>query len=84
LLKRKYVHVDSTSDNVFVPHDKSILKHALLGKVAEDNADAERAEYHWQTAQRLLDAELDSFRGGAKPKLQISPNGAGGPIAGMY
>mgnify|MGYP001197523720 FL=1 len=84
LLKRKYVHVDSTSDNVFVPHDKSILKHALLGKVAEDNADVQRAEYHWSIAQKLLDAELDSYRGSAKPVLQVSPNGAGGSIKGMY
>ncbi len=84
LLKRKYVHVDSTSDNVFVPHDNSILKHALLGKVAEDNADAQRAEYHWAIAQKLLDADLDSHRGSAKPVLQISPNGAGGTISGMY
>ena len=90
LLKRKYVHVTgaaeegSTAHKVFVPNDNSILKHALLGKLGEDNADVERAEYHWQTAQRLLDADLDSHRGSAKPVLQISPNGAGGPIAGMY
>jgi len=84
LLKRKYVHVTGQTHKVFTPNDNSIVKHALLGKLGEDNADVERAEYHWQTAQRLLDADLDSFRGGAKPVLQISPNGAGGSILGMY
>ena len=84
LLRRKWVHVAGETDSAYLPNDNSILKHALLGKLGEDNADVERAEYHWQTAQRLLEADLDSYRGGAKPVLQISPNGAGGTIKGMY
>lgn len=84
LMKRKYVDVSADSHRVFVPNDPSVLKHAFLGKLSEDNADIQRAEYHWQTCQRLLDADLDSYRGGAKPVLQISPNGAGGAIRGMY
>ena len=84
LMKRKWVDVAIDAHLVFLPNDPSVIKHALLGKLAEDNADVQRAEYHWQTCQKLLDADLDSYRGGAKPVLQISPNGAGGAIRGMY
>ena len=84
LVKRKWVHVSDPAHYAFVPNDNSILKHALLGKLGEDNTDVQRAEYHWTTAQRLLDADLESHRGSAKPVLQVSPNGAGGPVAGMY
>jgi hypothetical protein len=84
LVKRKWVHVSAPTHKAFVPNDNSIVKHALLGKLGEDNADVQRAEYHWTTAQRLLEADIDSYRGGAKPVLQISPNGAGGTVSGMY
>jgi len=84
LMRRKYVHVSSSAHKVYVPNDNSILKHALLGKLAEDNADVERAEYHWQTAQKLLDADLDSYRGMAKPRVHLAPEGVGGAVRGMY
>jgi hypothetical protein len=44
-------------------------KHALLGKLAEDNADVERASYHWGACRQLLDDEIGSARGAAQPKL---------------
>ena len=84
LVKRKWVHVTLSSHKAYIPNDNSVIKHALLGKLAEDNADIERAEYHWAIAQKLLDADLDAYRGSAKPVLQVSPNGAGGAIRGMY
>jgi hypothetical protein len=84
LLKRKYVDVDDDGDYICLPNDNSILKHALLGKLAEDNADVQRAEYHWATVQKLLEADMDSYRGSAKPVLQVSPHGAGGSVNGMY
>ena len=53
-------------------------------KLAEDNADVQRAEYHWQTAQKLIEADLDSYRGGARPKMVIAPEGVGSGMGGMY
>jgi len=84
LMKRQYVEVSHNSHLVFVPNDSSVIKHAVLGKLAEDNADIQRAEYHWQTAQKLIDADLASYRGGARPKLHIAPEGVGSGMSGMY
>tara|TARA_R100001163_G_C4980140_1_gene136575 strand:- start:39 stop:725 length:687 start_codon:yes stop_codon:yes gene_type:complete len=84
LMKRKWVDVAIDDHYVFLPNDPSVIKHALLGKLAEDNADVQRAEYHWQTCQKLLDADLDSYRGGARPRPYIAPSGPGGRISGMY
>ena len=83
LLKRRWVNVDSGSDLAHVPSN-AILKHALLGKLSEDNADAQRAMYHWGVVKDLLETDTDSYRGAAKPTLQIAPNGVGGGISGMY
>jgi hypothetical protein len=59
------------------------LKHGLLGRIAEDSADIERANYHWQICTQLLDSELDAFRGSAKPMLQINPYGDNSPPINM-
>lgn len=84
LMKRKWVDVAIDDHLVFLPNDPSVIKHALLGKLAEDNADVQRAEYHWQTAQKLIEADLDSYRGGARPKMVIAPEGVGSGMGGMY
>ena len=84
LMKRKWVDVAIDAHLVFLPNDSTIIKHGLLGKLAEDNADVQRAEYHWQTAQRLLEADIDSYRGGARPKVTIAPEGVGSGMSGMY
>jgi hypothetical protein len=60
------------------------LKHGLLGRIAEDGADIERANYHWQVCTQLLDSELDAFRGAAKPMLQINPYGDSSPPLNMF
>lgn len=83
LLKRKWVDVDGKTDLVYLP-SKSILKHALLGKLAEDNADLQRATYHWGVVNELLENDTDSYRGSAKPNLKIAPGGVGGGVSGMY
>jgi len=83
LLKRRWVDCDSNSDLVHIPSN-AILKHALLGKLAEDNADLQRAQYHWGTVSKLLEEDTDSYRGAAKPTLHIAPNGVGGGMSGMY
>ena len=84
LMKRKWVDVAIDAHLVFLPSDSTIIKHGLLGKLAEDNADVQRAEYHWQTAQKLLEADIDSYRGGARPKVTIAPEGVGSGMSGMY
>jgi hypothetical protein len=53
------------------------IKHALLGRIAEDAADVERATYHWSVATQLLDAELDAMRGSAKPVVKLDIWGGG-------
>lgn len=83
LLKRCWVDVDSGTDLVHIPAT-SILKHALLGKLSEDNADVQRAEYHWGVAAKLLEEDMDSYRGAAKPALHIAPEGIGSGMGGMY
>jgi hypothetical protein len=83
LLKRCWVDVDSVSDLVYMPSN-AILKHALLGKLSEDNADLQRAVYHWGVVKELLEADTDSYRGAAKPTLHIAPDGVGGGMSGMY
>lgn len=83
LLKRRWVDCDSNSDLVHIPSN-AILKHALLGKLAEDNADLQRAQYHWGTVSQLLEEDTDSYRGASKPTLNIVPSGVGGGISGMY
>lgn len=83
LLKRKWVDVDSGSDLVHMPSN-AILKHALLGKLSEDNADIQRASYHWGLVAQLLETDTDSYRGAAKPTLHIAPDGVGAGMSGMY
>jgi len=83
LLKRRWVDVDSTTDLVHMPSN-AILKHALLGKLSEDTADIQRAQYHWSTVAQLLDTDTDSYRGSAKPTLHIAPDGVGAGMSGMY
>jgi len=77
LLKRKFQKLLSSTDVVYVS-SLNAIKHALLGSIAEDNADVERANYHWAVCRALLDEELDAHRGAAKPAVNFSPAGAGG------
>ena len=72
LLRRKYIPVSASVANLYVPNDDTVIKHGLLGKLAEDNADLQRSEYHWQTAQKLLDADIEAYMGGIRSKFHIS------------
>ena len=83
LLKRRWKDAVDSSETVHIP-DRAILKHALLGKLSEDNADAQRAEYHWGTCLKLLESDKDSYSGASKPRLHIAPEGVGSGITGMY
>ena len=83
LLKRRWKDAVDSSETVHIP-DRAILKHALLGMLSEVNSDAQRAEYHWGTCQKLLESDMDSYRGASKPRLHIAPEGVGSGITGMY
>lgn len=76
LLKRAWQPVLVDTDIVHLGNLNAI-KHGLLGMIAEDNADLERAQYHWTICRQLLDEELDAARGAVKPKLNLNPAGVG-------
>lgn len=74
LLKRAWQPVLTQTDIIYLGNLNAI-KHGLLGMLAEDNADLERAQYHWTICRQLLDEELDAARGAAKPKPILKPVG---------
>jgi hypothetical protein len=77
LCKRAFRPLEDDDDICYVSNIGA-LKHGLLGRMAEDNADLERAEYHWQRCTKLLDEEAASAAGSALPRLSIDPFGTGG------
>ena len=76
LCKRAFKPVRGDNDIVYLANVGAI-KHGLLGRLAEDNADVERAEYHWSKCSLLLEEEVNSSRGAAIPRLNIDPYGTG-------
>jgi len=82
LVKRKFKQLINSSDTVR-PSNLNAIKHGLLGSVAEENADLERANYHWNVCKQLLDEELDAYRGEAKPVLRFDPSGSGSRIPNL-
>jgi len=79
LVKRKFKRLINSYDPVY-PSNLNAIKHALLGSIAEDNADIERASYHWATTNQILEQELDAYRGAAKPAVNFDPLGSGGRV----
>jgi hypothetical protein len=77
LCKRAFKLLEDDDDICYVANIGA-LKHGLLGRIAEDNADLERANYHWQLCTKLLDEEAASATGAAQPRLNIDPFGTGG------
>jgi len=76
LLKRKFQKLLSSTDVVYIS-SLNAIKHALLGSIAEENADVERSNYHWAVCRALLDEQLDAHRGAAKPAIRFDPSGVG-------
>ena len=74
LAKRGWKNVALTTDVVYLGN-LMVWKHALLAKVAEDNADVERAQYHWAACRGVLEDEREAQRGGAKPALRVDLSG---------
>ena len=79
LVKRKFKNLINSFD-IVRPSSLNAIKHGLLGTVAEDNADLERANYHWNVCKQLLEEELDAYRGSAKPAVNFDPTGSGSRI----
>tara|TARA_Y100001972_G_C7632841_1_gene317700 strand:- start:77 stop:1417 length:1341 start_codon:yes stop_codon:yes gene_type:complete len=82
LLKRKFTPLLDQDDLVHIS-SLNAIKHALLGNTAEENADLERANYHWGVCRAILDEQLDAHRGAAKPAVRIDPSGSGGVLLNM-
>lgn len=76
LCKRAFIPLQKDNDICYVGNVGAI-KHGLLGRIAEDSADMERAEYHWQRCMLLLEEEAAASRGAAVPRLNMDPYGTG-------
>jgi hypothetical protein len=82
LVKRQFKPLVNSYDAVY-PSNLNAIKHALLGSVAEDNADIERAQYHWTICKQLLEEELDAYRGAAKPTVRFDPSGSSSRVPNL-
>lgn len=76
LCKRKFQLLQNDTDIVYVGNIGAI-KQGLCGHLMEDNADIERAQYHWNQCMLLMEEEANSSRGAAVPRLNIDPYGTG-------
>lgn len=83
LLLKRACPTEFTDQTIIHIGNVSAIKHGMLGMIAEDNADLERANYHWGLVRQLLDEELDAFRGAAKPTLNLNIWGDSKPF-GLY
>ena len=83
LLKRAFVPIMDESDVVYLGNVNAI-KSGILATTAEDNADIERANYHWQVCKQLLEDEKDAFRGGARQVMRVDPYSGNGTPYNMY
>lgn len=83
LLKRSFVPIMDESDIVYLGNVNAI-KSGILATTAEDNADIERANYHWQVCKQLLEDEKDAYRGGARQVMRVDPYSGNGTPLNMY
>jgi hypothetical protein len=83
LLKRAFVPIMDESDIVYLGNVNAI-KSGILATTAEDNADIERANYHWQVCKQLLEEEKDAYRGGARQVMRVDPYSGNGTPLNMY
>ncbi len=79
LLLKRAAPVHLTEDTIIYNGNIPALKNALLCRIAEDNADIIRADWHWSKVIEILDSALDSYRGAAKPMLQLNVWGNAAP-----
>jgi len=79
LLKRKFRPLTSMDDIVHLGN-LNVIKHALLGLIAEDNSDLERSNFHWGTCRVLLEEEMDAHRGAVRPTVKVNLAGTGSNV----
>lgn len=84
LLLKRSAPDELADDTVIYLSNVNAIKHALLGRIAEDNADVQRAQYHWEVCNKLLDEELDAHRGAAKPMLTMDIWGGANKPYNLY
>ncbi len=82
LLKRAFLPLMEENDVVYLGNLNAI-KNSILATTAEDNADIERSNYHWQLCRQLLDEEKDASRGGARQVFTIDPYSGNGTPQNM-
>jgi hypothetical protein len=80
LLVKRAAPMDLTDDTIIYLGNLGAIKHGLLGLIAEDNADIERAGFHWGMCGKLLDDELKSILGAARPTLNVDLSGSGSAL----
>jgi hypothetical protein len=78
LVKKKFQEITANTDVVYIDNI-TVLKHSFLAITAEDNADLDRANFHWSQVNKQLELELSQSRGGAKGRPQFEIWGAGIP-----
>ena len=83
LLKRAFLPLMDESDIVYLGNVNAI-KCAILATTAEDNADIERSNFHWQVCRQLLEEEKDASRGAARQVFTIDPYSGNGTPQNMY
>jgi hypothetical protein len=77
LLKRKPPVLANDNDIVYIGNANA-LKHGLLAVIAEDNADLERAQYHWTECVRIFNEELGLLDVGHQFAVNLDLTGHGG------
>ena len=83
LLVKRGCPSDLTPETIVHLGNIGAIKHGLLGLMSEDSGDVERSGYHWGMAGKILDQELASLFGLAKPTLRFH-DPASGPTRNHY
>lgn len=82
LLTRRHVPVSADSDIVYLGNSNA-LKHGLLAVTAEDNADLEKADIHWEQCRKIFDQELDSGSSGTARTINVDIWGGQAPVQNL-
>ena len=77
LLVKRECPVTLFEDTIVHLGNINAIKHGLLAVIAEDNSDTDKSRFHWGECFKLLDEELVSILGAAKPTLTVDLSGGG-------
>ena len=86
LLVKRGCPSNFTSSTVIHLGSIGAIKNGLLGLIAEDNSDLDRSRVYWTACEKLLDQDLISYMGSAKPVLSLDLSGckSAGGIHNLY